>query len=198
MKLYAAALAALLPCLAASVGDADKGKIFGNPNAPVKLNLYSDFQCPACKAFHEQVLPTLMQDYIVPGKVCLVSHEFPLPMHPYSRQAADFATAAARIGRYQQVVDALFRNQASWSTTGKVWETVASVLTLTEQKKVQELAKEPTVTGAVQQDVQEAQAERVTETPTVIITRGTRRYPFPGPGLGNYALMKSLIDGLLK
>jgi protein-disulfide isomerase len=198
MKLYAAALAALIPCLATSLGDAQKGKILGNPSAPVKMELYSDFQCPACKGFHDMVLPELMREYIIPGKAYVVNHEFPLPMHPFSRQAADYATAAAHIGKYQQVVDALFRNQNTWAANGKVWDTVAGALTLTEQKKVQELAKEPSVITAVTQDVQLANSERITETPTIIITRGSKRYAFPGPGPANYPLMKSLIDGLLK
>ncbi len=198
MKVHALALAALIPCLAASLGDVEKAKMLGTPSATVKLDLYSDFQCPACRGFHEQVLPVLMREYVVPGKVCIVNHEFPLNMHPYSREAAYYATAAAHVGKYQQVADALFRNQAVWGTNGKVWDTVASVLTPTEQKKVQELAKEPSIIAAVTQDVQLGQMERISETPTVIITRGSKRYAFPGPNPTNYPLMKSLIDGLLK
>ncbi len=198
MKLYAVALAALIPCLAASLGDVEKAKIIGNPSAPVRMDLYSDFQCPACKGFHDVLLPELMREYIVPGKVTIVNHEFPLPMHPYSREAANYATAAARIGKYQQVADALFRNQNTWAANGKVWDTVASALTPTEQKRVQELAKEASVTGAVAQDVTQGQTERINETPTLIITRGSKRYAFPGPNPTNYPLMKSLIDGLLK
>ena len=56
MKPYAVALAALLPCLAASVGDVDKAKCLGNAAAPVRIELYSDFECPMCKLFHESVL----------------------------------------------------------------------------------------------------------------------------------------------
>jgi len=198
MKLFAAALAALLPCLAASLGTVDKAKTLGDPNAPVRIDVYSDFQCPACKGFHESLLPVLMREYVVAGKAYVVSHEFPLPMHPYSREAANYAVAAAHIGKYQQVADALFRNQLTWGQNGKVWDTVAAVLSPTEQKKVQELAKDPSVVNAVQQDVQAGQAERVNQTPTLILSRGTKKYNFPGPDPTNYPLMKSLIDGLLK
>ena len=198
MKSYAAALVLLLPCLAASLGDVDKAKTLGNPSAPVRIDVYSDFQCPACKVFHEQLLPVIFKDYVAPGKVCIVSHEFPLPMHPYSREAAAYAVSAARIGKYQPVADALFRNQVAWGANGKVWDTVAAVLTPTEQKKVQELAKDPSVVNAVQQDVQLGQAEKVVETPTAIIFHGMRRHAWPGPDFSNYPLMRSLIDGLLK
>ncbi len=198
MKVCAAALVLLIPCLAASRGNVEKEKMLGTPSAAVRIDFYSDFQCPACKIFHEQLLPVMMRDYVATGKVCIVNHEFPLPMHPYSREAAQYATAAARIGKYQAVVDALFRNQLTWSANGKVWDTVASVLTPTEQKKVQELAKDPSVINAVQQDVQLGQMQKVNETPTAMITRGSQRYAFPGVLPANFPLLRSLIDGLLK
>src|SRR5882672_9564060 len=104
MRHYALALLALLPCVAASP-DIDRGKLYGNPSASVRLEIYSDFQCPACKNLHETVLPTLMKDYVIPGKVLVVNHEYPLQMHKYSREAANYATAAARFGLYQPVAD---------------------------------------------------------------------------------------------
>src|ERR1700682_2505223 len=115
MKLYALALATLLPCLAVGPGT-DKGKTIGNLPAPILLEVYSDFMCPHCKTFHETMLPNLIKDYVIPGKAYLVNREYPLniPQHVYSCQAAEYATAAARVGKYQEVADALFRTQASW------------------------------------------------------------------------------------
>src|SRR5690349_13018380 len=150
--------AAMLPCLAATP-DVDKGKMLGNRNAPVVFELYSDFMCPHCKHLHEDILPAIIVDFVNTGKAFLVFREYPLniPQHVYSRTAANFATAAARVGKYQQVSDALFKNQQSWSMTGKVWETVATALTPDEQKKVQALAKDPTVLAEVQRDYDSAQ-----------------------------------------
>jgi protein-disulfide isomerase len=198
MMRYAVALAALLPCLAASLGEVDKAKTIGNPGAPVRIELFSDFQCPGCKSFHEMLLPVIIRDYVVSGKAYVFNHEFPLAMHAHSREAANLATAAATVGKYQQVADALFLNQRSWEVSGKVWETVASVLTPAEQKKVQALAKDPAILAQVQQDVDAGQAQKIPQTPTIIISRGARHYPFPGPDFGNYPLLRSLIDGLLK
>ncbi len=197
MKLFAVALAAIMVCGASSL-DIEKAKTLGNPAAPVKLELFSDFQCPACKVFHEQVLPTLTRDYIRTGKACLISHEFPLAMHPYSREAAQYAQAAAEVGRYTQVADALFFNQLTWAGNGKVWDTVAAVLTPTEQKRVQTLAKEPAIAAAVQADVNLGNSLRVTQTPTLFVISGGKRYQFAGPNPENYGLLRSLIDGLLK
>ncbi|MBZ5582335.1 MAG: DsbA family protein [Acidobacteriia bacterium] len=196
MKLSAIALVAVVASLANSL-DIDRGKVLGSPSAPIKIDVYSDFECPACKVFHENTLPQLMRDYVIPGKATIVSHEFPLNIHQYSREAANYATAAARIGKYQAVADALFRKQTSWGANGKVWETVANVLTAEEQKKMQALAKDPSVLAEVQTDMQSGQAAGINETPTIFVTRGSQRYPLTGYAL-NYNLLKKLLNDLLK
>ena len=195
MKLLAVAFTALLPCLAAS-SDADPGKSLGSPSAPVRIEIFSDFECPACKTLHEQILPLVFKDYVIPGKVYLVSREFPLPMHQYSREAANYATAAARLGKYQQVADTLFLSQTSWEVNGKVWDQVANVLTPAEAKKVQVLAKDPSVLSEVQRDVDAGRVAGINQTPTMFVTRGTSR--FPVVGVVNYTLLRSMLDGLLK
>ena len=110
MKILALSLVALLPCLAAGP-DSEKGRTMGNPAAPMLFEIYSDFSCPACKHLHDFVLPSIVRDYVRTGKAYLIFREFPLniPAHKYSRPAAALAVAAARIGKYQTVSDALFR-----------------------------------------------------------------------------------------
>jgi len=43
----------LLPA-AAAVNNVDKNKTVGNPAAPVVIQIFSDFECPVCKVFHDQ------------------------------------------------------------------------------------------------------------------------------------------------
>jgi len=197
MKLIAVGLIALLPTFAATLGDVEKAKGIGNPAAPVKIEVFSDFQCPSCKLFHEAVLPMLIQDFVKSGKVYVISREFPLQMHPYSREAAGYAVAATQVGKYQQVSDALFAAQQTWGTNGKVWDTVAAVLNPADQKKVQGLAKDPSVTGLVQQEVDLGNQLRVNQTPTIYISKGAKKYPYAGPDRNNYPFLKALIDDLL-
>jgi protein-disulfide isomerase len=202
MKLHAAALAALLSTVTVTAADFDLGKVVGNPAAPVQIEVFSDYSCPACKGFHETMLPILVRDYVNAGKVFVVNREFPLaiPAHKYSRQAAAWVTAAARIGKYKEASDRLFATQTQWMETGKVAETVLPLIPAAEQKKVTALAKDPGILAEVQKDVDLATAARVNQTPTLIIRRGGmgKPYSFPGPGPENYTLLKSLIDGLLK
>jgi protein-disulfide isomerase len=199
MKVPALALAALLPLLAALPPGTDRAKVIGSANAPIVIEIYSSFDCPHCKILHEEVLPKLMRDYVGPGKVAVISREFPLwgQYHPYARQAADMATAAARVGKYEAVADALFKNQVTWASNGQVWGTVASVLTLSEQKKVQELAKDPTVDAEVQRDVDLAGKDGVNQTPSVYVTSKGKRFPLP-PGVPAYELLKAMLDEQLK
>lgn len=194
MKVLLLTVCSLLPCLAAGP-EVDKGKILGSPSAPIIIEVYSDFECPACKMFHEQTLPLIIKDYVIPGRAAVISHEFPLniPAHKYSREAANYAAAAARLGLYEPVADALFRNQSTWENTGRVWETVASVLSPEQQKRLQPLAKDSTVLAAVQRDVDDGNKLHVSSTPSIFITR-PRTLPIQWPI--NYLFFKSLLDGL--
>jgi protein-disulfide isomerase len=195
MRLGALALLWLWPAMAA-VSDIDPDKTAGNPSAPVTIQVFSDFECPSCKVFHDRTLPQLQRDFVATGKVFLVYREFPLPMHAHSREAANYAVAAARLSLYQPVADALFRDQIVWSANGKVWDTVASVLTLSQQKKVKATADTPSVLGEILREVNAGHAVPVGSTPTLVLSRGVRQYPVSGTL--NYELLKSLINELSK
>jgi protein-disulfide isomerase len=199
MRILALLLAALAPCLAAGP-DVDKSRSMGDPAAPILFEVYSDFSCPACKRLHDFTLPTIIQEYVRTGKAFLVFREFPLdiPAHKYSRPAAAFAVAAARIGKYQTVSDALFRDQGAWGLSGKVWDIVAAVLTPEERKKVQALANDPAVLADVQRDVdrgKQAMASHV-QTPTLMVTYKLRQQPWTQ--FTDYGLFRGYIDALLK
>jgi len=194
MKLPVYLLLATLPTLAGA-GEIDRGKAFGNPTAPLTIELFSDFQCPACRQLHLQQLPMIMRDYVNNGKAYLVYKEFPLSMHAHSKEAAALACASARVGKYEQVADVLFQAQPSWAESGKVFEAVATVLSPAEQKKVQALAKDPAVLSEIDRDMQEGNQERVNQTPTMVIIRNGRKYPIGG-GL-NYDLLRRFLDDLI-
>ena len=183
------------PALAA-VNDIDPNKTAGNPSAPLTVQVFSDFECPGCKMFHERSLPQLQRDFVITGKVFLIYREFPLPIHAHSREAANYAVAAARLGLYQPVADALFRDQLAWSADGKVWDAVASALTLSQQKRVQAAVDSPAVMGEIQRDLDAARALAVSSTPTLVVSRGSRRYPVSG--MLNYEILRSLLNDLSK
>ncbi len=187
----------LLPCAAVNP-DAEKGKTLGNPAAPIMMEIYSDYMCPACKHLHEAVLPAIAIDYVKTGKAFLVFREFPLdvPQHKFSRQAAALAVAAGRVGRYEIMSDALFASQPAWGVTGKVWDSIKVAFSPEEQQKVQALANDPAVLAEVQADVDRGHKANITQTPTIVITHRGRQQPWTK--FNDYPLFRNYLDGLVK
>lgn len=64
----------------------------GQPNAPVTVAFWSDFQCPFCKQFEVTTLPQIIQDYVNTGKVKVVFMDFPF-LGPNSMVDAEYARA---------------------------------------------------------------------------------------------------------
>jgi len=189
-RFFAPLLAAVL-CSSASLPEVDKDKAIGGPAAPIRVEIFSSFDCQPCKQLHEQFLPLLVRDYVISGKVYVVHRESPLEGHPLARRAADYATAAAHIGKYWQVADALFKHQLEWQASGRVWETVAPVLTPAEQSRVRALGDDPAVDAEVQRDM----ARRLTYIPTIIVTSKSRVYPING--LPDFGFFRQLMNMLL-
>ena len=196
MKLYVVALAALLPSMAADV-DNIQGNATGDPSAPIRMEVFSDFQCPSCKWLHDEELPMIVKDFVITGKVYAIFRYFPLAGHLYGRSSAEFVCAAAQIGKYQQAADVLFAKQSIWSADGKVEEAVASVLTPPEMQKVKTLVKDTTVQSQINRDVNEGLAVPVRGTPTLLITCRLRRYPISNEMMSNYGLLKRFLEGLI-
>jgi protein-disulfide isomerase len=197
MKRYALALA--FASLAFGITpEIDKAKAQGNPAAPIVMEVFASFDCSHCKDFHDTTLPLVIRDFVNSGKVYLVYREFPLsgPYHPYAREAANYAVAAGRIGKYREVSEALWKNQVTWAQNGKVWDTVAPSLSPADQKKVQALSKDPGVVSEVSREYDAGVAAGVNATPTVFVHKGSNRYPIDAKRL-HYGFLKSLLDGML-
>src|SRR6266576_4017771 len=92
--------------------DADAPHIRGNPDAPVTLEEYGDFQCPPCGMF-ATFLGQLENEY--DSRLRVVFRNFPLTMHEHAREAALAAEAAGLQGRFWEMHDVLYREQETWS-----------------------------------------------------------------------------------
>jgi protein-disulfide isomerase len=110
----AAAAAPLDPRVAV----ADTARIQGNPAAKVWLVMASDFQCPACKHWHDTYAAEIMRDYVASGKVRFAYINFPLDQHLNARPASEAAMCAAAQGKFWGVHDRIFATQDEWAQTG--------------------------------------------------------------------------------
>jgi protein-disulfide isomerase len=90
--------------------------ILGDPNAPVTIIEYSDYQCPFCKRFFDESETVLRKDYIETGKVKMIYRDFPLPGHPYAMPAAEAANCAKDQGKFWAYHDLIFKNQNNLAT----------------------------------------------------------------------------------
>jgi len=85
---------------------------WGKPSAPVRMDIFSDYQCPACRAFYMETMKLMFKDYADTGKVCVVYRHFPLSrIHPHAEHAAEIAEAAGEHGKFWEMHDLLFENQ---------------------------------------------------------------------------------------
>lgn len=86
----------------------DPLRLRGNPDAPVTIVEFSDFQCPYCQSA-QTVLKQVLDKY--PGKVRLAFRDFPLrQIHPQAQLAAEASRCAAEQGKFWEYHDLLFAN----------------------------------------------------------------------------------------
>jgi protein-disulfide isomerase len=84
----------------------------GDPNAPITIVEYTDFQCPFCGRYTRGTFSQIESEYIKTGKVRYVIKDFPLEsMHGNALRAAEATHCAADQRRAWEMHDQLFANQ---------------------------------------------------------------------------------------
>jgi protein-disulfide isomerase len=192
--LLGGALLVQSPARAAESGDC----IRGNPSAPIKIEVFSDFQCPACQAFYLRTMRDVLVEYGDSGKACIVYREFPLQMHAHARQAARYGHAAMRLGRAQwgQVADALFQNQQSWGASGDIESVVANVLSKNSLDALhKELEDETSLEAAINADINLGVQRGVNSTPTFFVTSNGKTEKIAAAV--QYPILKRYLDSQL-
>jgi protein-disulfide isomerase len=106
--------------------DVDDDAVLGDPDAPVTIIEFSDYQCPFCGRFWSQTLPSIKSQYIDTGKVKLVFRDFPLTsIHPTAQVAAEATECVRDQGgdkAFFEMHDKIFENQAQLSEASlKQW-----------------------------------------------------------------------------
>lgn len=101
----------------------------GAKEAKVKMIVYSDFQCPYCKVFHE-TLTKIISEY--KDRVLFVYKYDPLDMHPQAPNAALAAACAGEQDKFWEMADKLYASQDDWgkSTGVAKFKTYATTLGL--------------------------------------------------------------------
>ena len=169
----------------------------GKPNSPIKLEVFSDYQCPACRDFYLGTMRSVLAEYADPGKVCVVYREFPLSIHRYAPQAARYAHAALRLGlrQWAMVTEALYLSQAQWSQDGQLEPVIARALSPEDMARLRKESADPAMDAAISNDIALGRQRDVTSTPTFFITAKGKTEK--NVGVVQYPILRRYLDSLL-
>ncbi len=178
----------------------DDDPIKGDPDAPVTIVEFSDFQCPFCSRFYHQTLPQIEQNYIETGKVNLVYRDMPLGIHSNAIPAHVAAECADEQGAFWQYHDVLFDRQSQWGRLGEAaldTQLKAYAVEIGLDSRFGECLVSPEVEAEVRHDHSQARGYGVTGTPTFFVGNEDTGYTRL-TGAQPYASFQSVIDSILK
>jgi protein-disulfide isomerase len=170
----------------------------GLPSAPVKLEVFSDYQCPSCRVFYLTALRYVLTDYSMQNRVSVVYHDLPLQGHRYSREASRYALAAQRLGReyWTRLTEAFYEDQTLWSQDGRLDVIAMSVLGQADFARIKTILQDPAIEQELEGELALATARQVRSTPTFFLysKSGVQRIEGAVP----YSVLKVYLDRLLK
>ncbi|MGA9884915.1 MAG: thioredoxin domain-containing protein [Candidatus Acidiferrales bacterium] len=178
---------------------------YGSSSAPITMVVFTDYECPSCRALYENTLRPMINDYVASGKVYLVHHNFPLPQHKYGYEAARWVYAAARVGEFANAEGALYDNQDSWAATGDIAKYVSTAMPMSDFRKVERLMQgcsfqdQPgscPLDASINADRALGEQIPVRATPTYVIVYKGHRLPAAN-GAVSWPILKQFFDSLL-
>jgi protein-disulfide isomerase len=149
-------------------GQVVAARVFGRPDALVRLTEWVDFQCPSCAAGAVD-LKKYMKTY--PDKFYVEVKYFPLGGHLHSLEAAKFAECSARQGKFWPFYDLVFERQPQWRDlfdAHPVFEQIVQDIGL-DQKKIDACVATDEIREIVLKEKDQGQALAVQSTPTYFI-----------------------------
>jgi protein-disulfide isomerase len=146
------------------------GATLGNPNAPATLFVYEDPQCPFCRQWNVDTLPTVLRDYVRPGKINLEYRGIVI-IGPNSVKGLRAIYAAAPQNKLWNMVDALYAQQGAENSGWITNEVIRSAAQQAGASPAPIFARVNTqaVTAQLTRAGQQARADQVRGTPTFVV-----------------------------
>lgn len=148
------------------------GDTLGAADAPATLRIYEDPQCPFCRDWALGTLPSVVADYVRPGRLKLVYHGVQI-VGPNSQPGLRAIYAAGRQNKLWNLTDALYRRQGAensgWITPALISEAAASVGA--NGAAIRATAPTAAVTAQLTAAARQASVDRVQGTPTFVLQR---------------------------
>jgi protein-disulfide isomerase len=160
-------------------GIPQNGLVLGKPKAPVELAEYGDLQCPICKEYSEEFVPTLIENYVKQGKLKISFNNYTI-ISEESIPAGAAAIAAGEQGRGWNYIEIWYRNQGeerSGYVTDEFMESIAKGASVPNVAKWNKGREKPATTETVEKSTERAETYGFTGTPSFAIkgpsTHGT-------------------------
>lgn len=164
----------------------------GPANAAVTLEEYGDFQCPPCGGL-EAPLQQIERDYA--SSLRVIFRNFPFTIHEHAHEAAYAAEAAGLQGRFWEMHDLLYREQAVWAKTKDaqlLFDSYAGMIGLDLERFKKDAGGEQ-VKAKVESDRKRGEELGVKNTPTIFINNQS----VPPTSLNPTAL-RAAVDAAVK
>lgn len=173
--------------------------IRGNPNAPLVIVEYSDFDCPFCKSFHV-TMQKIIEEYGPSGKVAWVYRHLPLTsLHPSAAYIAEASECVAELGgndAFWKFSDMVFGERGPNELTNLAALPEYAVSAGVDGAAYEECVESGRNQAKVQEDMENAQLIGVQGTPHSIVVAGDQKMVISGAQ--PYENVKLLIDGLAR
>jgi protein-disulfide isomerase len=148
------------------------GDTLGKASAPVTLAVFEDPQCPFCRQWNVDTLPTVVDTYIKTGRVKLVYRGIDI-IGPNSIPGLRAIYAAGEQNKLWSMVEELYRRQgeenSGWITPAVIRSSAVAIGA--DPDKLVAAAKSPAVTAKLLAAAKEANASAVQGTPTFLVSR---------------------------
>jgi protein-disulfide isomerase len=152
-------------------GIPQNGRVLGSPKAPVTMVEYVDLQCPACRAFETEVMPTIVPELVRTGKLKIEARPIAF-IGPDSLDARYAAIAAASQNRMFNFMQVIYANQGventGWLNRAFIEKAAASVPGMDVPRLLDDQKSQP-VTAVGKTIDGQANADNLSETPTVLL-----------------------------
>jgi protein-disulfide isomerase len=149
-----------------------KANTMGDPNAPVKIIEYSDFQCPYCAQFTVDTEQKLIDAYVATGKVYFEYHSFGDFIGAESQRAAEAAYCAGDQNKFWEMHDIIFANQSGENQghfSDKFLTALAEKIGLEDMAQFKDCFSNGKHADTVKQDGVAARQAGVKATPSFVI-----------------------------
>ncbi len=147
------------------------GNTMGDPNAPVKMVEYADFQCPYCQRYWQETEPQIIDAYVKTGKVYYEYRSVGAFIGPESEAAAQAAYCAGDQGKFWEYRAVLFSHWTGENVgdfSDSHLKQYAASLGL-DGSTFDSCLSSGKYSGLIQQDVSHAKADGVQATPSFVI-----------------------------